>query len=608
MFWDLTGGIGIEWERPENPMAQSNPNIKRFSVPFFDGVNSNVSLQLAKSNECVHAENVRAGSKVGIVATREGATLLGSGITSTADYGLFTFPVSTGSNKKLYRVSKVSNVIGIYYLSTLDVWTALTGGGTGLTAGTFKTAIANGQCFIVDGTNANRVIASDGTTVADSTSAASDIYNTPVGSSISYYRGQLYLGYGTTILKSSPLLGIAALVNGDPASPYTTLDLTDTGFVLSVASANTYDIYRGGSKVAVFTVTSVTQESVTGTIAFEAGFTTVLSADEFWLSGTYTTTKKFRWAKNGYDGGTSVKEYDTMKLTSKDGSDITMNETIGDLLLFANKTSMASWDTYTLKHFNVDVGCVSSRGYIKTPFGLYFLHYSGIYSTDGSTPKLLSRKVQRFIDGATKAGKEAAVMFKKGQSIFCYIGDVSLTNDDGSTEKTLSSVTLEYSIVNDCWWVHSGITILDACSWDYTTTDRCIIATNDTNPLVLEYLSGDTDNGTEIPWRVDYEFPYLTGKLEKFANPIQYILNVVRGTGIKCFLKTDGNQQFYQVEDEATKGCSILNLTARDNQRGEPIRCRRLTVSLRNSSKYRNAIGESALLYIPTAEEESHVS
>ena len=585
----------------------------RSETQYWEGVNGSVAPALLKRGELLHAENIRC-EKIGLLSSRDGSTALGNNISGTEEYGLFYFPNSGSSNKFLYRVVTVGAATTIYYLNSSDVWTALTGEGTSLTAGMFSGVIAKGNLFLANYADQNRMVAgSNGTTVTDSTAAGGSLYNSPNASLIEFFKDRLYLGdflngstrEGTKVVRSSRPLGLCSLVDGDPDSPYTTINLTDTSYVYSVSSANVYDIYRGSSKVAVFTATSVTSTSMTGTIAFEAGFTTVLSADEIWVTSTYAGAKLFRWPKNSGESGSNEKEYGTFSIADSDGSTLTLLKTIGDRLIISNKSSMAAWDDSQLYSFDNGVGCVSKQGWVKSIGGLYFLGYNGIYVTDGSTPKLVSNKVERYITGATKTGKEAAVMLKKGRSIFCYLGTVTLYNDDGSTEKTLSKVTLEYNITSDLWFVHTGVSMKCAVTFrDSTDTDRAIIANDETATLVLEYLSGTTDNGTTIPIQVDFVTPPLSGKVEKYAQPVDIVIETFRGTGLTPYFSLD-KSRWYQATKTTEKGISVIEVNGMGDDYDTPPRCRRLYVSLRKNIPQKTVIGAVIVNAVPSNLEET---
>lgn len=260
-------------------------------------------------------------------------------------------------------------------------------------------------------------------------------------------------------------MGIVSLTNGDvdavDGSSNWVIPVTDTKYFYTTAGMNQYEVYRGSQKVATITISSMSETSITASDAnttFEVGYSSFLSADEVWVYGTYSGEKQYRWISNASSIGRDVKQYDTFKLAGGDEDPITLLEPIGNILMIANKNAMMTWNDYNLEGFDLGVGCCSPNGYVKLKGALYFIHYSGVYSTSGSMPQLLSRKVERYIKGATKAGLEAAAAGYKGLSVFFTIGDVTLYNNDGSLWKVLPQVCLEFNVADQNWYVHTNVT------------------------------------------------------------------------------------------------------------------------------------------------------
>lgn len=235
------------------------------------------------------------------------------------------------------------------------------------------------------------------------------------------------------------------------------------------------------------------------------GFDGFLSADEVWIAGTYTGEKKYRWISNSSSTGRDVKQYDTFKLSGGDNDAVTLMEPVGNVLMIANKNSMMTWNDYSLESFDTGIGCCSKNGYVKNG-ALYFIHYSGFYSSSGGVPKLLSRRVERYIKGATKAGLEAAAVGWKELSVFCAIGDVTLYNNDGSFWKTLPDVCLEYATADQNWYVHTNVTATKFAKFvttndvDKLTTSSFTIAKDDVTGAEMIDNGGFSDDID--PWSI----------------------------------------------------------------------------------------------------------
>ena len=472
---------------------ESGNKSEKIDLKYFDGINSTVSQTIAKRSELSHAENARS-PVIGILEKREGQIAVGTDsdgntFTASGNYGLVYFEDGGVVNKGLLRItSKDGLTANIYYLNQSDIWTLL-GNSLGLNLSLITADFTNidSNLMIVNGTDANRMITGNigTTTPMISASTAGSLFNSPRANRVAFYKSRIYLAdyydvsgneLKTTILRSSYPMGIISLLNEDVSSVNSrnkwVLPVTDTKYFYTDAGMNSYEIYRGNIKIATIKIDNITEVSISApkaSVTFETGFSSFLSSDEVWITGTYTGKKQYRWVSNSSSIGRDVKQYDTFKLSGGDESAVTILEPVGNVLLIANKNNMMTWNDFRLENFDIGVGCCSKNGYVKLKGSLYFIHYSGIYSTTGEVPQLLSRKVERYIKGATKSGLDAAAAGSKGLSIFFTIGDSTLYNNDGSIWKTLPQVCLEMNIIDQTWYVHTNVTA--TCFESYLASD-----------------------------------------------------------------------------------------------------------------------------------------
>jgi len=595
--------------------SSSKGEVKRLEIPYFEGVNSSVSQNISKKQELSHCENARSKT-IGSIEKREGTRRLGNSITATANYGLFFFENSAGTNTGVFRASEVSGAVNIYYLNTSAAWIVLAGLGAGLTATNISTTIAEGCCFFVNGTDANKYINSDGVTVVSSSTATGHLYNSPVANVVNYYKDRLYLAdytigstrYKNGVIMSSMPVGIVSLVDGDHTAADCVADgwitVTDTKYI---HATDTLDIYRGNTKVADVTIKDKTEVAIKiNAITFAGTFTDIESADELWVDGTYSGTRVFRWVGNP-SSGVDVKEYDTFKLSGDQNDSITSMVNISNSQMILNKNNFSIWDGARLSSADYGVGCVSKNGYVKTLGTLFFIHYTGIYATSGGPPSLMSAKIEEYINGATKAGLEASAAGKKGKSVFFTIGDVTLYYPDGSVRKTLSDVCLERNLKQKNWYIHTGITATRFATYiEATDSDRLEYASADTGYHIFELFNGQTDNNVtsskEIPMEIETDEITLAKSFEKLSYPMEIIIEAERGSGIQCFISLDGDQ-FYQIEGDAIKGCTILKVTNRKEGDPRPPSCRKIKLSIRDYTKKLSKITRIAIVYAETQEE-----
>ena len=512
--------------------------------------------------------------------------------------------IVTGVGEKYFDVTNASGIVESN--KTLGTGTLKVNGNS------FSRTFAEKCCFLVNGDNDNIYITDDGTTVVSSTVSTGHLYNSPKARKIKFFKNKLYLADFTVgsvrkkngVMMSSMPVGIVSLADGDHDSGVTTIKVTDTKYINATDSL---DVYRGNTKIETLTITAKTEDEITVNATANA----INSSDEFWVANTFNADKIFRWANNEA-GGIAVKEYDTFYLGGSLDSRIKLFETIGDVLMIGTNDNLAIWDDYNIKGFDLGIGCVSDNGYIKSLGSLFFLGYDGIFQTSGDIPKLISAKVEKYIDGATKSGLEAAAMGRKGYSVVCAIGDVTLYNPDGSTDKTLSDVVLEYNIRTQSWYVHTGIKASEFATYiSSTDVKRLEFSSTETAYKIMELFNGETDDNSgdkkEILFRMDSSNISLSKELEKISYVYEIIIESERGSDIKCFVSLD-KEPFYEIEGTARKGATIMKITNKDGDRTRPPRCRIIKVSIRDFSKQICKVSRVALTFAPSNEEEQQRS
>jgi hypothetical protein len=460
---------------------ESGTKQERIPIQYFEGVNSTVQQVIARRTELSHMENARAPI-IGVLEKREGQVTIGTDIgggvfTALNNYGVIYFNDGGSLSKGLIRITSKNGVTSnIYYLNQSDEWVVINNDiAKNLSLAVCDSANVEGNLIIVNGTDSNKMIIGeiDATpSMVDSTVAGS-LYNSPRANKVAFYKNRIYLAdyydasgneLKTTVLRSSYPMGIISLINGDVTAAVGgswTIPVIDMKYFYTATGMNAYEIYRGNQKVATITINGLTETSIvapSANVVFETGFSSFLSSDEIWINGTFSGEKQYRWVSNSSSTGRDVKQYDTFKIVGGDEDPITLFEPIGNILMMANKNTIMTWNDYTLENFDTGIGCCSKNGYVKLKGSLYFIHYSGIYSTSGSVPQLLSRKVERYIRGATKAGIESAASGFKGLSVFFTIGDVTLYKNDGSLWKILPQVCLEFNVADQNWYVHTNVT------------------------------------------------------------------------------------------------------------------------------------------------------
>ena len=188
-------------------------------------------------------------------------------------------------------------------------------------------------------------------------------------------------------------------------------------------------------------------------------------------------------------------------------------------------------------------------------------------------------------------------------SVFFSIGDVTLYNPDGSLWKVLPDVCLEYTVTDKNWYVHTKVPATQFLTFiNKTGTERLLMAHTETGKAVKECLVGNTDDGEEIFFRADTNDLYFMTEFEYSVHPTTIVTELHRGALMTTMISPD-DEDFYEIEGSNKKGVSQLKITSRDKDRMQPIVCKKLKVSFRDSSKQLCRITQAAVLYKSTALE-----
>lgn len=120
------------------------------------------------------------------------------------------------------------------------------------------------------------------------------------------------------------------------------------------------------------------------------------------------------------------------------------------------------------------------------------------------------------------------------------------------------------------------------------------------NYEINEVLTGNTDNGREINFRVDTQLIQLMPEFETFANPLAVVTKLQRGTMVKCFIAL-GDDDFYELEGNATKGVSLVKVHSQNKNIETPPIAREVRISWRDSSKQLCRLTQGGIIFLPTS-------
>lgn len=195
----------------------------------------------------------------------------------------------------------------------------------------------------------------------------------------------------------------------------------------------------------------------------------------------------------------------------------------GRLVIF-KEDSIYRFDGSNEPEATITVGTHSSKSVVILN-DLYFHHPTGIYRMGVGDPVMISRAVQKFLDGMDSANWEKVSAGKDLESVYFWIGDVTIEDPlEPDYGKTYSDVVLVYHIYAKTWTVYSN---WDARVWFYDQLSGLTYFGTSTGKIVkINTGYADVDGSTTTP--ISFEVIFMP---EDFGYPEKYkevgMINVI---------------------------------------------------------------------------------
>jgi hypothetical protein len=230
-------------------------------------------------------------------------------------------------------------------------------------------------------------------------------------------------------------------------------------------------------------------------------------------------------------------------------------------LLIFKENSLYRYDTNTLYKVPGAPGTVSQRSVKEIQGVTIYLHSTGLWLYDGSTSKLISRKIKDVIDGISTKNLVDACAYVKGDHYYVYVGDV----ENMETGLTVNSCVIDYDLAKNSFVLRdigasptvfadyrdsrSAITY-DAATITYNSAETTYnglinsmerVFFGDNGGSVYETDTGNTLNEEDISFLLETKDYYLGfPSLYKLFQKVQVFVDKVRACTIQ-FKVDDGN-------------------------------------------------------------------
>ncbi len=161
----------------------------------------------------------------------------------------------------------------------------------------------------------------------------------------------------------------------------------------------------------------------------------------------------------------------------------------------------------------INIGTHSEKGFVQTDTSLFFHHPSGIYQMGLGDPVVISRAVEKYLEGMNHSNWSKVVAGKDNSNIYFWIGDVTIKNPvEWDYNQSYENVVLVYNFELQRWSVWTG--------WQISAFLRNIdngeqfFGTEDGEIFQIDRMVFN-DNGDKIDFQImwhpfSYGVPYLS--------------------------------------------------------------------------------------------------
>jgi hypothetical protein len=219
---------------------------------------------------------------------------------------------------------------------------------------------------------------------------------------------------------------------------------------LYMVGANSTNVYLTPANITATTYSTTTNLSGAPTGArFIETFQNKLYMADVTTGGTRYPSRWYRSSVPDASGNITWTSTDFEEVYTDNGEPLKgmhTNKTLNQLLFF-KENSLHAWDNFRLKDVAA-VGTTAHRSIVTVNYTTFFWNEKGMFAYSGSEPTMISRPIQKWVDGIS----DYTTLFSAGfenRVVKTFVGDVTV---DGVT---YSNCEFVYSILDNSWTIYS---------------------------------------------------------------------------------------------------------------------------------------------------------
>lgn len=218
-----------------------------------------------------------------------------------------------------------------------------------------------------------------------------------------------------------------------------------------------------------------------------------------------------------------------------DAGNVTALGKVNGVLVAWKDRAMYTWNNHTTQADEIiSIGCSSQESVANFGTGLIsFFNDKGFWQTDSTQPVLISRRIQKWIDGMSSSYYQHVACYGDSEYLYGSIGDCTV---DGVS---YSNVVVRYTFATKEWSVFSYAYEFRTFS-KYTSSGAVQILGGSTTGYILQLESSSkTDNGTNISFQLETHELDLGSRGIKKSIPTQIVAYAKNPQGAVLQVKID---------------------------------------------------------------------
>ena len=201
-----------------------------------------------------------------------------------------------------------------------------------------------------------------------------------------------------------------------------------------------------------------------------------------------------------------------------------LNKVPGYLMIYKQR-SLKRWNfDSSFPEDLINIGTQSHESVIRARGKNYFFYGpNGFYETNGGYPRLISRPIQRVVEGIASSFYSSINGWSDNENVYWSVGTVTMNFDRGFTE-SYSNVVLRFNIDMEQWAPLQYYHSFRALS-QYISGDDVLLAGGDADGQVLQLNTGNSDyNGNAIKYLLQSpEFDFERREVRKTISDRIYV-------------------------------------------------------------------------------------